>query len=437
MQFFKRFTTSEKITLTFWIFHLVSLFLFFLAINIGYFFSWYNEQKEESLRDMDKKYSLFSMPESDMEVEEFTNYLLEKETLIIPNNGKIICSPSLNEKIHDDIDTIKNAFIYRYNGKIYFIFSEYYDKVWLVKILFDTTAYINAQMIILKISLFFIILSTIFYIFIGKKLTKKSLKELTYMSEKARDISLEKSNTPFTIKWPAKDEIRILSETLNKMLGKIESQAKNLKQFTTDMSHEFKTPLMVMSSHIDLIEKKYTWKENTQFLTQLKKSIQHLNTLLETLLLIARFEEKWEEGQKIHITVKSYIESKKDDLYWLYKEKNIHFILTIPENLTYEVHESSFQIVVDNLLTNALKFSNIWGTIKIEATKKGFSVSDSWKWMNTEEQKNIFEKFYRADKSSTWFWIGLYLVKRIVDIHNWSIRVQSEPNKWTIFSVEF
>jgi signal transduction histidine kinase len=113
-------------------------------------------------------------------------------------------------------------------------------------------------MIILKISLFFILLSTVFYIFIGKKLTRESLKELTYMSEKAQDISLEKSNTPFTIKGPAKDEIRILSETLNKMLGKIESQAKNLKQFTTDMSHEFKTPLMVMSSHIDLIEKKYT-----------------------------------------------------------------------------------------------------------------------------------------------------------------------------------
>jgi hypothetical protein len=78
---------------------------------------------------MNKKYSLFSMPESDMEVEEFTNYLLEKETLIIPDHGKTICSPSLNEKIHNDIDTIKNAFIYKHNGKIYFIFSEYYDKV--------------------------------------------------------------------------------------------------------------------------------------------------------------------------------------------------------------------------------------------------------------------------------------------------------------------
>lgn len=386
---------------------------------------------------MNKKYTLLSMPESDMEIEEFKKYLLEQDTLIILDHGEMVCSPSLNEKIHNDIEKINNSYIYRFEGKIYFIFSAYYENVWLVKVLFDTTPYVQSQIMIFKISFFFIIFSLILSLILGRKITQIWFRPLKAMSEKAKDISLETTNIPFTTKGPPQDEIRILAETLNRMLEKINKQAATLKQFTTDMSHEFKTPLMVMSTHIDLIEKKYTWKENIQFLDQLRKSIKHLNTLLETLLLISRFEEKWDEGKKVAISVKAFIESRKEELSSIYKEKNIHFILKLPEKLSYNIHESSFQIIIDNLLTNALKFSNIWGTIKIEASKEGFNISDTWKWMTKKEQENIFEKFYRADKSSAWFWIGLYLVKRIVDINGWKIQVQSEPNKWTTFSIEF
>lgn len=93
------------------------------------------------------------MPDSDMEVEEFKQYLLEKDTLIITDHGETVCSNSLEDKIHDDIETIKKSYFYKYNNKIYFIFSQNYEKIGSVKVLFDTTPYIKSQIIIIQISI--------------------------------------------------------------------------------------------------------------------------------------------------------------------------------------------------------------------------------------------------------------------------------------------
>lgn len=377
---------------------------------------------------MNSKYSLFSMPESKMEVEEFINYLLKKDTIITLDSGKIICAPSLNEKIHSDIKAIQNSYLYRYNGKVYFIFSEYYKKVWQVRILFDTTAYITAQIIILKISLIFISLSGIFYIFFGNKITRKCLTGLKNIAEKAKNISLEKPNTAFEINWPANDEIRILSETLNRMLEKIEKQTSNLKQFTTDVSHEFKTPLMVMSSHLDLIEKKHPKEVSQEITSSFKKSIWKLNTLIETLLFLARIEENTENLEFQDIPVKKFFAHRSEEIKKAFWEKSISFTYKISEKLTYKVDEVTFQILIDNIITNACKFSKSPVKIEIIADKNGFSIQDNWNGLNEEEIKKIYEKFYRANKQIEWFWVGFFLVKRITELYEWSIHIESR--KW-------
>lgn len=432
----KNFTTSKKIVLTFWIFHVLSLLLFFLALNIGYFFSWYHEQKQESLRDMDEKYSLFSMPESDMEVEEFREYLLEKDTLIIPHNGgEKICSESLGKKIHDDLSLIELSFFYKYDGKIYFIFSQHYDKIGEVRILFDTTPYVSAQIMILQISSIFILISTFFSLILWNSITKKSLVWLRNISEKSKNISLEKDGTRFELIGPEKDEIRILSQTLNHMLDTIEKQSSHLKQFTTDVSHEFKTPLMVMHSYLDVVEKKHNDPVIQDISANMKISIKRLNSLIESLLFLARIEENKSLIKTDTIDVFEYFFHKSQEFKNIFKQKQIYFSLHIDEKLNYNIEKTTFDILVSNLLQNACKFSKQGWEIRIEADEKSFSISDDGIGMTTENISHVYEKFYRVEKQSDGFWIGLFLVKRIIELYDWRIEIHSEVEKGTRFHI--
>jgi hypothetical protein len=127
---FKNLKTSDKITLSFSLFNFFSLFVLLIAINITYFFVWYADQKEESMYDMDRNYSSYSGGMSENNVEAFKEYILQKDTIIIPNGEEeFICSPGVSKKIHDNVDLIKGKFFYQDAGKTYFIFSQNYPSI--------------------------------------------------------------------------------------------------------------------------------------------------------------------------------------------------------------------------------------------------------------------------------------------------------------------
>jgi signal transduction histidine kinase len=118
---------------------------------------------------------------------------------------------------------------------------------------------------------------------------------LKNISEKAKRIDIESHFEPIKINGNPEDEINILADTINKSFLKIQNQTSNLKQFITDVSHEFKTPLMVINSEIDVYNKKreknILQKEEIENLLQkIKEKTSKLNRLLETFLLLSRIE---------------------------------------------------------------------------------------------------------------------------------------------------
>lgn len=378
----------------------------------------------------------------------FKEYLLGKDTIIIPQMGELICSPWVAEKIHTIApNDIKDKWYHKDGEVIYVIYSKFFPGIWEVKLFFDTTDYIKSQIIILKVGFIFIFFAFILQFFWGKILSRYLLKDLIGISKKLQNYSLD-SDTPKLIecKWsvPETDEIHILARALNRSHTKIAKQTDNLKQFITDVSHEFKTPLMAMSSRLDLLEKKtqktcLSENELSPFINASKNSISKLNTLLETLFYLTRSEsEKWfptPDTTELH--VKKYFEHKFSELAENYSYKKLNIDIQIDNSLEWNINKELLSVVVDNLIGNALKFTPEKGDILIEANEKGFHISDSGAGVPEDERENVFEKFYRQDTNKEWFWIGLFLVKRITQKQWWQISIEDGELSGAKFSIYF
>lgn len=371
---------------------------------------------------------------------QFKDYLLSRDTLIIPEMGDLLCSPWVAQKINVEPDEIKNRRVYKDDNTYYFIYSKYFDGVWEVKVFFDTTAYITSQIVIIKIGLIFIFFVTIFQYFLWKYISGRLLRDLKIISKKLKEVNIHTNNKHIICNMPPEDEIRILAEALNNSYDIIDEQTKTLKQFLTDVSHEFKTPLMSMSSELDVLDKR---QEKTQLqawdvqnhIHRAKASIKKLNTLLETLFFVSQIEEKNQQIQKKEIKLLKFLESKIETQSYYFPEKDITINYNVPKNLLILADENTFSILLDNIISNAIKFSQKQVYLEIVADEKSLQISDKGRGIASEDLEKIWEKFYRKDYNTQWFGVGLYLVRRIVQMYNWEIQVESKLGEGTVITL--
>ena len=461
MNFFKNLKTSQKITAIFSVFNFVSLLLLLLSINIIYFFIWYTDQKKESWYDMNVNYKRLLIEDKNDRwkihlwlkirikrldnTEAFQKYILQKDTIILPSDGsKLICSKWVAKKMHNNMDIleeVKDSLFYKNDWKIYFIFTKFYEDIGVVKVLFDTTPYIKSQIIIIKISLILIVVFMLLYYILGKFVSKFALKNLRKISDFAEWIDLDKRLKKIKISGPENDEIKILANALNKTFTKIKTQSKNQKQFITDVSHEFKTPLQIINSKIDLYHKKCDKgvcgvDDINLLLWAIKNNTKKLNKLLETLFLISRFGDGIVKFKKKKTNISELVENISKNLLEN-STKKIILDTKINRNISQNIEVSTFSILLENLLTNAIKFSSEESIIEVWVNKNKMWVKDCGNGIKQEELEKIFEKFYRADENIEWFGVGLFIVKRILNLYNWDIKVKSKQGKWSTFTIKF
>ncbi len=434
--------TSEKISIMFTLYNFLSLIILLIWINIIYFFTWYSDQKTESMYDMNVNYNMYLSEKTDNNLDAFEKYILKKDTLIIPKDWwKVICSNWVEKKLHNNTDIIKDKLFFKIQDKIYFIYSNYYPEIGEIKVLFDTTPYVKSQMIIIKISLIIIIFSLFINFLLGKSISKYALRNLKKIVKQIDNIDIEKDFKIIKIIWNKNDEINILAETLNKSFCHIHKQTNNLKQFITDVSHEFKTPLMIINSQIDLYNKKLeksklSEKDTQILLDKIKEKTFKLNKILETFFLLSRVENNIEKlntkNQNLNNCIKMVV-----DNYLLWVDKKVDIIYKFKSDINIQIETSTFNIIIENILSNAIKFSWENTIIEIWTNNNSFYIKDNWVWMDNDDIEKIWDKFYRNDTNIEWFWVWLFIVKRLVELYKWEISIESEKGKWTKFIVNF
>jgi len=396
---------------------------------------------------MNTNYALMTNTPSASNIDAFKNYILTKDTIIIDTQSEetIVCSEWVAWKIHESdmsLESLKDSYFYKdeSDNRIYLVFSHEYAEIWTVKVLFDTTHYINSQLLILKISWVIILLSLIASYFLGKIFTNFTLRDLRKISTEAKTMTLENYNQ-IQCEWCNDDEVKILANTINQSILRIKKQSQDLKQFITDVSHEFKTPLMVINSKIDLYKKLVEkWKSKPgdleTLLATIKNRTKKLNNTLETLFILSRKTEWIEEVDKVKVNLKDYLEWYIRE-YIANSEKNITVKFYFEEDIFQEIDKNIFNIIIDNLISNAIKFSKHDGIIEIGWNKQKIWIKDYGIGMDEKTTKNIWWKFYRQDTNLEGFWVWLYIVSRIVQLFDWKIDVKSQQWEWSTFTIKF
>ncbi|ACM63493.1 sensor histidine kinase [Campylobacter lari] len=210
----------------------------------------------------------------------------------------------------------------------------------------------------------------------------------------------------------------------------IKEQFKALNDFIKDTTHEINTPLSVILASIKKFDDTNLNPNNIKKLNHIKLASKNLNHIYQNLIALNFFLQK--ENIKEDINLKELLEQRLEYFETLITQKN----LIIEKNLleqNFYANKEEMQILIDNLLNNAIKYTNAHKKIYICLKEKILSIKDEGQGMSAKEIAQIFTRYKRFNQDQGGFGIGLNLVKQIADKNNINIKVLSKENEGSEF----
>ena len=279
----------------------------------------------------------------------------------------------------------------------------------------------------------------------GYYITKKAFNPVNNIVKTANDISAQKDISKRIEIAPdsKEDELHHLSVTLNKMLDKIENLIKQEKQFTSDASHELRTPISVILAQGEyLLDIAKDEKEKELAQTIVDKSKQ-VSKLVSRLLLLARIDQNRQKFNKEKVDLGVIIDVAVDSMKELAAQKEILLFANVPEGTIVDADESLLLSAITNLISNGIKYGNESGHVSVSASKIGdkteIIVADNGVGISEEHIDKIWTRFYRVDDVRNDEYgssgLGLSMVKSIIELHGGDITVQSVLGEGTEFRV--
>ena len=279
----------------------------------------------------------------------------------------------------------------------------------------------------------------------GYYITKKAFNPVNNIVKTANDISAQKDISKRIEIAPdsKEDELHHLSVTLNTMLDKIENLIKQEKQFTSDASHELRTPISVILAQGEyLLDIAKGEKEKELARTIVDKSKQ-VSKLVSRLLLLARIDQNRQKFNKEKVDLGVIIDVAVDSMKELAAQKEILLFSNVPEGTIVVADESLLLSAITNLISNGIKYGNESGYVSVSASKNGdkteIIVADNGVGISEEHIDKIWTRFYRVDDVRNDEYgssgLGLSMVKSIIELHGGEIMVQSVLGEGTEFRV--
>jgi len=257
------------------------------------------------------------------------------------------------------------------------------------------------------------------------------------ISEKNLSLRIPEVNT--------KDEIGHLVRTFNSMISRLEKSFSQIKRFTSDASHELKTPLTILRGELELaLRSDKNMEQYQDIILSALEEVVRLTNVVETLLELSKAEAGQIKMNFEKINLSRLIIDITEDAEILAESKNIKVTKNIQDDIYVFVDSARIHQAALNIIDNAVKYTPQGGEIKIELTNNQnyayLTVSDTGVGIPEDELKHIFDRFYRVDKSRSasthGAGLGLSIVKWIVDAHNGQIEVKSILDEGSTFVIK-
>jgi heavy metal sensor kinase len=276
----------------------------------------------------------------------------------------------------------------------------------------------------------------------GWMLARKSLSPIGYIVSKTKTLTPENLSERLAPRG-AGDEMDDLIHTINGMIGRLENSFKRMAEFTTDVSHELKTPLCAMRGEAEvLLSKERTAEEYQEGLAHFIEEFDHLNQMINDLILLSKSDAAHVELKKIPLRLDLLIRNICSLFQILAEQKGITLEVDETEEVMVIGDKVRLQRVFTNLIDNAIKYT-LKGSIHVTLEKNKenvlVKVRDTGIGIPHEEREKIFKRFYRVDKSRSketgGVGLGLNIAEWIVHAHHGRIECKSELNHGSTFTV--
>lgn len=295
------------------------------------------------------------------------------------------------------------------------------------------------------ILLFVIPLILILTAFGGYYITKKAFMPINNIIKTANEIA-DRNDVKQRIEIPPnsrRDELHDLSLTLNRMLDRIENLIIQEKQFTSDASHELRTPISVILTQGEYLLDIANDEKEKELAESIVTKAKQVSSLVSHLLLLARIDQSRQKLSMETVDLCLLTDISSENLKILADRKNISIINKVPEGLTVMADEALLLSAVGNLLSNGIKYGKDFGEITVSAEKSEsevkISIADNGIGISPKHIDKIWDRFYRVDDARNDEYgsngLGLSMVKSIISLHGGSITVQSQPNIGTRFEI--
>ncbi len=212
------------------------------------------------------------------------------------------------------------------------------------------------------------------------------------------------------------------------MLNQMEYDYKNLKEYTENMAHEIQTPLSIIRSKTEaLISDEKVMEKQSPIIKSIYREINHLSRLGSTLNLLTKIENG-EYNNTLQFKTKPYLLKHIDSVKEMYHLKGFKLKIDLHPGHSLSIDPILFDIIIKNLLNNALKHGDSRQPIEIITTEKVFSVCNQSDDLPLNEE-HIFKRFAGNNKHKSSLGLGLALVKRICDLNGLLIRYYHHQKK--------
>ena len=265
----------------------------------------------------------------------------------------------------------------------------------------------------------------------------------------------QKGNLDARIKLKSQGELKEFADSFNDMADTIVNNIKEIKRMddlrrllVANVSHDLRTPLSIIRGYVETIilkEPGLTPQERKEFLETILKNTDRLLNLVEELFELSKLETKETEPHKEEFSLAELLQDIYQKNLIIAQNKEIKFVLDVAENLPFIYADiGMIEKVIQNLIDNTFKFTPSGGEVKIRFKRKYAQVlyviiSDNGLGMSSEDIPFIFDRYYQVKRVSYDKYLGsglgLSIVKKILDIHDFKVTVKSEPAKGTSFLI--
>ena len=243
------------------------------------------------------------------------------------------------------------------------------------------------------------------------------------------------------------DELERLSNSLNRMIRRLEEAVQQNQRFLADASHELRTPLTILKGELEAVAEKNDrdgGNESLQFVGSSLEEVERLQKIVEALFAISRLDAGEAQEQSMPVDLGDLAATTADQISLLAEDKQIHITCRCPSGIMVRGDRARLKQVLVNLLDNAIKFTPTGGTVKVNVSardhKAVLEVSDNGMGIPHDALAKIFERFYRVDKARSrelgGAGLGLSIVKSICTAHDGRVEARSEPGQGACFTVE-